>query len=102
MTYDPLARDDHPVGVRTFTWTDAQRAGRALTLEAWYPATDAHRDEDVSPATRDQYDFIPGFPPGAQDAVRDAAPRDGAYPLVVFSHGFGAHRRQSTFLCTHL
>jgi predicted dienelactone hydrolase len=23
-------------------------------------------------------------------------------PLVVFSHGLGGHRRQSTFLCTHL
>src|SRR5262249_27794141 len=37
-----------------------------------------------------------------QDAVRDAAPRAGRFPLVAFSHGYGGHRRQSTFLCTHL
>jgi predicted dienelactone hydrolase len=46
--------------------------------------------------------LIPGFPPGWQEAVRDAASRPGTFPLVIFSHGFGAHRRQSTFLCTHL
>jgi predicted dienelactone hydrolase len=37
-----------------------------------------------------------------QLAVRDAAPRAGRFPLVAFSHGFGSHRRQSSFLCTHL
>jgi predicted dienelactone hydrolase len=34
--------------------------------------------------------------------VRDASPRRGRFPLVAFSHGYGGHRRQSTFLCTHL
>jgi predicted dienelactone hydrolase len=34
--------------------------------------------------------------------VRDAAPAPGRRPLVVFSHGFAGHRRQSTFFCTHL
>jgi predicted dienelactone hydrolase len=102
MTYDPFMRGDLPVGVRTFQWSDSARGDRQLPLEVWYPATDAHRGQDVADATRDHYDLIPGFPPGWQDAVRDAAPRAETYPLVVFSHGFGAHRRQSSFLSTHL
>lgn len=35
-------------------------------------------------------------------AVRDAAAQPGTYPLVLFSHYSGGHRRASTFLCTHL
>jgi predicted dienelactone hydrolase len=42
------------------------------------------------------------MPPREQDAVRDAAATAGRWPLVAFSHGFGGHRRQSTFFCTHL
>jgi len=102
MAYDPFERGDLPVGVRTFNWSDSARADRPLAVEVWYPATDAHRGQDTAEATRDAYDLIPGFPPGWQEAVRDAAARSGSFPLVVFSHGFGAHRRQSTFLCTHL
>lgn len=102
MAYDPFVRGNFPVGVRTFNWADPTRNDRLHTVEAWYPATEAHRGHDLAEVTRDTYELIPGFPPGWQDAVRDAAPRAGRHPLVVFSHGFGAHRRQSTFLCTHL
>jgi predicted dienelactone hydrolase len=35
-------------------------------------------------------------------AVRDAAAEPGTYPLVIFSHHSGGHRRAATFLCTHL
>ncbi len=102
MSYDPFARGPHPVGVRTLSLHDGARDGRSLPVEVWYPATDAHAGADVAAATRDTYDVLPGFPPVSQDAVRDAAPRPGSYPLVAFSHGFGGHRRQTTFLCTHL
>lgn len=102
MAYDPFARGTLPVGVRTFQWSDAARNDRPLPVEVWYPATDAHSGQDVDAATRDHYELIPGLPPSWQDAVRDATPRAGTLPLVVFSHGFGAHRRQSTFFCTHL
>jgi predicted dienelactone hydrolase len=34
--------------------------------------------------------------------VRDAAAEPGTYPLVIYSHPSGAHRRAATFLCTHL
>jgi predicted dienelactone hydrolase len=97
MSYDPFSRGPSPVGVRTVDLCDQARGGRPLPLEVWYPATDTHRDDDP-----DTYEVLPGLPAVAQEAVRDATPRPGSYPLVMFSHGFGGHRRQSTFLCTHL
>src|SRR5690348_5730962 len=97
--YDPFARGRHPVGVKTL---DLQRGSRPVPVELWYPATDDHAGRDVDPATRDTYDLLPGFPPAWQEAVRDARPHAGRHPLVMFSHGYGGHRRQSTFLCTHL
>lgn len=102
MIYDPFVRGPFPVGVRTVQLTDAARHQRLLPTEVWYPATDAHAGQDVAEPTRDTYDLLPGFPPAWQEAVRDAAARPGSYPLIGFSHGFGGHRRQTTFLCTHL
>lgn len=101
MPYDPFARGPYPAGVRTHAATDPARQ-RPLPIELWYPAGEAARGRDLDPATRDQYDPLPGFPAVWQDAARDAAPRPGRWPLVLFSHGYGGHRRQSTFLCTHL
>jgi predicted dienelactone hydrolase len=102
MPYDPFARGPHPAGVRTIALSDSARGGRLLPAEVWYPATDADAGRDVDPATRDSYDLVPGFPSFSQDAVRAATPRQGRHPVVLFSHGYGGHRRQSTFLCTHL
>jgi dienelactone hydrolase len=101
MPYDPFARGPHPVGVRTAEAHDAAR-DRRIPVEVWYPAADAHAGEDLSDATRDRYKLLPILPDSLQDAVRDAEPRAGRFPLIVFSHGFAGHRRQSTFLCTHL
>jgi dienelactone hydrolase len=101
MRYEPFARGSHPVGVRSADLVDAGR-GRRLVVEVWYPAAPDYRDRDVDPETCDRYELLAGFPRVAQDAVRNAAPAGGAFPLVVFSHGYGGHRRQSTFLCTHL
>jgi dienelactone hydrolase len=101
MPYDPFNRGPYPVGVGTHQVTDSAR-NRLLPLEYWYPATDAHRGQDLAESSIDHYELLPGFPAATQDAVRGAAARSGTYPLVMFSHGFAAHRRQSTFLCTHL
>ena len=101
MSYDPFSRGAHPVGVRTFEWTDDSRA-RSLPVEFWYPAGDTHAGEDLAEETQDEYRLLPSLPPLRQDARRDAALRPGRFPLVVFSHGFGGHRRQTTHLCIHL
>ena len=97
--YDPFTRGPFPVGVRTVVLA---RGGRLLPVELWYPATDEYAGSDVAESTRDTYQLIPGFPLVWQEAVRDATARPGRHALVVFSHGYGGHRRQSTFLCTHL
>jgi len=101
MTYDPFVRGPYPVGVHTLTLDDTARR-RQLPTEIWYPAMDSVRGLDMDDATRDQYVLLPGFPAVSQNALRDAVPRAGSHPLVLFSHGFGSHRRQSTFFCTHL
>jgi dienelactone hydrolase len=99
--YDPFERGDYPAGVRTFEVTDASRE-RTLPVEFWYPATDAHRGQDLDPETQDRYQPMAVAPETSQAAVRDAAPRDGRFPLVLFSHGYGGERRQTTHFCTHL
>jgi hypothetical protein len=61
--------------VRTLDRSDEARDGRPLPTEIWYPATDGFRGKDLDEATRDHYELVPGFPPGQQRAVRDAAAR---------------------------
>jgi predicted dienelactone hydrolase len=102
MAYDPFDRGPFPVGVRSARFEDAARAGRVLELEIWYPAAEAHAGEDRADGTRDVYRVTRWFPAATQDAVRDARVHAGPFPLLAFSHGWGGHRRQSTFLCTHL
>jgi dienelactone hydrolase len=99
MVYDPRARGPHPVGVHT---TEVARDDRRLTVELWYPASERYAGADRDPGTRDAFAPYPGAATTWQAAVRDAAPRLGAFPLVIFCHELGGHRRQSTFLCTHL
>jgi dienelactone hydrolase len=99
MPYDPFVRGPFAAGVRTLSLT---RAGRSLPTEVWYPATEEHAGQDLAEPTRDSYEMLPGLPASVQDAVRDARMRSGRHPLIAFSHGYGGHRRQSTFLCTHL
>lgn len=101
MSYDPFARGPFPAAVCTIELEDKAR-GRRLPAEVWYPASDGYADLDFNEGTRDSFEVMPGFPAVEQDAVRDASPRPGRFPLVAFSHGYGGHRRQSTFLCTHL
>ena len=101
MAYDPFGRGPFPVGVRTAALHDSTR-DRALPTEIWYPAHDVHRGEDLGAATQDRYSILIGLPGVPQDAVRDAAPAPGRFPLVLFSHGYSGHRRQSAFWTTHL
>lgn len=90
LTY--AAPGPYAVGTREIVLDDAARPLRA-TL--WYPA----QSGGVAPTRTVVY---PLFGPGA--ALVDAPPDfSGApYPLIVFSHGFGGTRHQSTFLTEHL
>lgn len=98
--YDPFVRGRFPVGVRTIQAVDAARE-RLFSCEIWYPAASQHAGQDVAPATWDSFMVSPDIPRG-QMAVRNAATLPGSYPLIIFSHPSGSHRRAATFLCTHL
>jgi predicted dienelactone hydrolase len=100
--HGPRAEADAPgpyqVGRTTFTVSDPARAGRTLTVDAWYPV-DARDAAGVAPS---QYDLLVAAieSPTALDAP--PVSRRGGFPLVVFSHGSGGVRFQSWFLTEHL
>ena len=99
--YNPYTRGPHPVGTRQFNWVDTKRS-QSLPVDVWYPATKAYEGKDLDSATQDRYEMVPGMGESVQQAVKDAEAKSGQRPLVVFSHGFGGERRQTTFLCCHL
>lgn len=124
--YNPEERGPHPVGVTTVTLTDASRTDpstkdgpRTLMTEIWYPTTELGEEFPKNTFT----DFLAsGQNPGilmavkmafkletgdidstyVNDAYRNAPVADGSFPLIVFSHGNGGFRMQSTFWCEHL
>ena len=98
---DWFARGSHPVGVRSAEIEDAP-GGSSLAVELWYPAAEAHRGQDLDPASQDEFTVVPGLPAARQQAARNAAPADGSFPFVVYSHGATSHRRACSQLVTHL
>tara|TARA_B100000519_G_scaffold132475_1_gene114432 strand:+ start:468 stop:1529 length:1062 start_codon:yes stop_codon:yes gene_type:complete len=100
-SYNPFARGSTPVGTRQYRWTDTVR-DHTLPVDVWYPAAEAHRGQDLNPATMNTFETVSGLGETRQQAVLGAETAPGVFPLIVFSHGFGGERRQSTFFCTHL
>jgi dienelactone hydrolase len=99
VDYNPFLRGSFPVGVITQELHDSER-DRILPTEIWYPATDEYQGQDLAEETQDKYSII-GIP-GSQEAVRDAKRREGTFPLIIFSHGYGGFNRISSHLCCHL
>ena len=99
--YSPFERGPHPVGVKS-SEINYQNGARTIPLEYWYPALDSYAGKDLDAAQQDKYAMAPGFPESPQSAVRDAEAKDMSFPLIIFSHGFAGHRRQTTHLCCHL
>ena len=113
----PIEMGPYPVGVRTVTFEDPTRTTggyegpRQLVCEIWYPATDEARDavesyvlhEYLPPDLKEQ---VPAEALGSLTtaALRDGEPRygRGPFPLVMFSHGKGGIRAQSTFFTVPL
>lgn len=101
---DDPAATGVPVGVRTL-----EEGGQVM--EVWYPAPDS------ATGAAEAADFDGFLPASVTDligpvdlpsvptlAIRDAALRvpESPYPVVLFSHGFGGTRTQSTDLTVHL
>lgn len=97
--YDPFQRGVFPVGVRSFSAVDETR-DREFPIEVWYPAAAQHTGDDFDRQRQDGFE-VRGVQ-RRQLAVRDAAAHPGTYPLIVYSHAAGQHRRAATFLTTHL
>ena len=101
MTYDAFTRGPHPVGVKSEKIT-YQNGERTIPVEIWYPALDSYAGQDIDSNTQDKYSMAQGFPETPQTAVRNADAKQDTFPLIVFSHGFAGHRRQTTHLMSHL
>jgi len=99
--YDPFVRGPFPVGVRTIHARDRVR-NREFPCEIWYPVGREYAGLDLALATQDAFTPPMQAAPRRQTAVRDAEPVPGITPLIIFSHSSGGHRRNATFLCTHL
>ncbi len=110
---DPTKPGPYPVGVRTVTYEDTGRrkpdgSPRILVTEIWYPATQDTRGKegvsyDITTLLTDSQRANLGnaiVPILKTDAVRDApiAKTHGPFPLIMFGHGQGAVRFQSTYL----
>jgi len=102
MGFDPFARGAFPVGVRTGRATDPERENRELPFEVWYPAAPRYAGLDLGARTQDVFTVLPGGETFHQSAVRDAAAHPGRYPLTLFCHASNGHRREASFLSTHL
>lgn len=91
-----------PVGVTTL------QLAKGPLVEVWYPAVEGTTGTE----TYDVRDYVPeairamltaDIPAGTTyPAGRDAAVADGAFPVVLFSHGFAGIRVQSTFLTANM
>lgn len=99
--YNPFKRGPHPVGTRQFEWTDTKR-DCSMPVDVWYPATSEYQGQDLDPNIQDKFEIVPGLGASSQQAVKDARPEPDSRPLIIFSHGFGGERRQSTFFYCHL
>jgi predicted dienelactone hydrolase len=99
--HDRAERGPYPVGVRTLEVSPPDRGG-SIPVEVWYPAAGDLTGADVDPERQDTYDVLPGVITAQQAAVRDAPAAAQEGPVVAFSHGLSGHRRQSSFLTTHL
>ncbi|HQZ35536.1 MAG TPA: hypothetical protein PK020_14015 [Ilumatobacteraceae bacterium] len=93
---------DYPVGVTTLQLASGPK------VEVWYPAVAGTTGTE----TYDVRDFVgdgirallTGDVPStfSYPAGRDADVADGAFPVVMFSHGFTGMRVQSSFLTSNL
>lgn len=74
---EPAPPAAYSVGTTRLMLVDQQRGNRRVTTEIWYPT---HQR------------------PNPEKGYADLEPAQGPFPLILFSHGSGATRLQSTYL----
>jgi hypothetical protein len=108
------AEDDATCGVPLFGQAGKHPVGVAaadldgVPVAVWYPAA----ARGTSSFTYDLRDWLPpseaskipdeAAPTRTMDATLDLEIAAGNFPVVLFSHGLGGYRFQSSFLMTHL
>ncbi len=90
--FDPSAPGPFRVGHTSFQVTDADRAGRTLPVDVWYPATEVGGEPEA------RYPLVGEISFSVGEAVEDPPAAEGPFPLVIFSHGNTGIRTQSVFL----
>lgn len=116
-------RGDYPVGVRTVDFVhknqidilnskagQEKRYDRSLTVEVWYPAVQMDNnadaiisyDEVLGLAGDPKRPLIPFSFTGRATRDLQANTSDGAFPLVVVSHGYVGSRYLMTYLTENL
>ena len=91
----PLEPPSHKVGHRSSTLVDAEREGRVVPVDAWYPA------ENNAGGTEVTYEILPGVGFTAA-AVQNATIASGHHPLVLWSHGRTGTRSSYVLFCEAL
>lgn len=98
---------------------DATKGPRTIMTEIWYPSNDLakqfpknkfsdfmlkgeHAGIAMAVKMAFKIDLAEIDKTFQNNAFRDAPVADGQFPLIVFSHGNGGFRMQSTFWCEHL
>jgi predicted dienelactone hydrolase len=94
---DPGAGGPYKAGVKTIQLTDASR-NRKLPVDIWYPVVDTSGTQN----TYKLETLLGTLASIDSPARRNATPAAGAWPVIVFSHGFGGVRFQSYFLTERL
>jgi predicted dienelactone hydrolase len=83
-------RGSHPVGTREIKLADPQRP---LNGTIWYPALNP---KNLPESTTYPEGMASGY------AIRNAVPRPGPFPLIIFSHGSTGFRHQSVYFTEQL
>lgn len=107
---------DRAVGTQEWVLTDADRDGRRIVVQAWYPTDDTAGRADALTSNPGGFAVAAGgwlgLPPGllehlglaTSQAWVDAtvAAPDGGLPVVLLSHGWGGFRKAQVLLAEGL
>lgn len=106
----------HAIGMTEFRWTDESRPERftrdpddlrSVAVRVWYPTDEDGGGEGGAMYVQDMAEFGDGqdFVPVTHvrtNAIQDAAPASGPFPVLVYNHGGGWTRFTSTFTTEEL
>ena len=110
----PAPTGPHAIGMSEFLWTDESRPEtftrdaddlRSVAVRVWYPTDDPGEPGAMYVADMAEFgdgqDFVP-VTHVRTNAIQDAAPAPGPFPVLVYHHGGSWTRFTSTFTTEEL